>query len=224
MKTSFLIAAGAASMLSFGSAFADDDDDMPRGATFEVTITNLTRAQVLTPALYVAHRPGYALFELGAPVSDGLAMLAETGDPTYAQAEAAASSGVLSAGADNAVIPPGKSRTITLRAFGPFKRLTVAGMLATTNDAFYAVRGITLPRQGMVTEYAMAYDAGSEANNELCSHIPGPPCAPGTGNAREPDSVGFVHVHNGVHGVGDLDPAMLDWRGPVATISVRRMK
>ena len=50
--------------------------------------------------------------------------------------------------------------------------------------------------------------------------IPGPPCGNAgvrdTGNAE-----GFVHVHAGVHGIGDLVAADHDWRNPVAKITIR---
>lgn len=69
---------------------------------------------------------------------------------------------------------------------------------------------------------AEAYDAGSEANSESCTYIPGPPC--GNAEVRDTgDAEGFVHVHAGVHGIGDLDPAMHDWRNPVAEITIKRV-
>jgi hypothetical protein len=32
-----------------------------------------------------------------------------------------------------------------------------------------------------------------------------------------------VHIHSGIHGVGDAIPAILDWRNPVAKIVIERM-
>ena len=34
---------------------------------------------------------------------------------------------------------------------------------------------------------------------------------------------GYVHIHAGIHGVGNLNPALRDWRNPVAKISIRRI-
>ena len=34
----------------------------------------------------------------------------------------------------------------------------------------------------------------------------------------------FIHIHNGIHGVGDLEPADHDWRGGAARITVRRIR
>ena len=95
-------------------------------------------------------------------------------------------------------------------------------MLVTTNDAFFAVNGVARPfRRQPGTHYAAAYDAGSEANNESCDFIPGPPC--GNGGVRmQTGSEGYVHVHAGVHGIGDLDPAAYDWRNPVARVVIQR--
>jgi hypothetical protein len=35
--------------------------------------------------------------------------------------------------------------------------------------------------------------------------------------------VNFVHIHAGIHGVGDLQEATHDWRNPVARIAIRRL-
>ena len=67
-----------------------------------------------------------------------------------------------------------------------------------------------------------AYDAGSEADNELCAYRPGPPC--GSVGVRATEGVeGFVHIHAGIHGGGDLNPATYDWRNPVAKVSIQRI-
>ena len=76
-----------------------------------------------------------------------------------------------------------------------------------------------------------AYDAGSEGNNEDCGFVPGPACPDGSGNDRDTaDAEGYVHVHNGVHGVfeeeppPDLAPDAYDWRNPVARIVTTRIR
>ena len=70
---------------------------------------------------------------------------------------------------------------------------------------------------------APAYDAGSEQNTEACEDIPGPPCGPND----HPDvkAEGYVHIHAGIHGIGSegVDPAMHDWRNPVAKITIERI-
>ena len=93
-------------------------------------------------------------------------------------------------------------------------------MLATTNDAFFGIQGVKVQKKQVMTVGAIAYDAGSETNSESCSTIPGPPC--GNPFLRDTaDAEGYIHVHSGIHGTGDLDPETYDWRNPVAQIRIK---
>lgn len=192
-----------------------------KGKTYSVTITNLTRKQVVTPPLVISHQSSYTLFAIGQPASGPLAALAEGGDTQPLTALLGTMANVYEFAVGNDPIMPGKSQMLTINAKGKFNQLTVAGMLASTNDAFFALNGVMLPREKVTTMYAVAYDAGSEANTELCEHIPGPPC----GNLARilNGAEGFVHVHNGIHGVGDLNEAAMDWNNPVIEIVIERI-
>ena len=95
-------------------------------------------------------------------------------------------------------------------------------MLATTNDGYAALNSVALPKN-TTSYFAYVYDAGSESNNESCAYIPGPPCAGNSGNISD-DGEGFISLHNGVHGGGDLNIKHLDWRGPVAIVTVSRIR
>ena len=100
-------------------------------------------------------------------------------------------------------------------------------MLVNTNDAMIAIDSRPLPkwRHSTRTYNALGYDAGSEGNNEDCRFIPGPACPAGSGNMRSTDDAeGFVHIHNGVHGIADLAADAYDWRNPVAKIHVKRVR
>jgi hypothetical protein len=126
------------------------------------------------------------------------------------------------------LLDPGATVTIEVEAGGGARRLSLVAMLIPTNDAFFALNSELLPPGGPPqTFYARAYDAGSERNDELCASIPGPffsECGgPGGGGMPSGGEEGFVHVHSGIHGVGDLDEALRDWRNPVARIVVRRL-
>lgn len=57
-------------------------------------------------------------------------------------------------------------------------------------------------------------------NNELCSHIPGPACTTESGNQEATPGEGYIHVHRGVHGIGDITADVYDWRNPVAEIFI----
>lgn len=75
---------------------------------------------------------------------------------------------------------------------------------------------------GMVI-YSPGYDSGTEGNDESCAHIPGPACSMFTKDSNAPAGEGAVHVHRGIHGGGDLDPSVHDWRNPVIKVSFEQM-
>jgi hypothetical protein len=193
--------------------------------TYEVTVTNLTYRQQFTPLLLVTHRPELRLFEAGAPARPELATLAEEGNVAPLRSLLDASAQVTSTTAGAGLLDPGKTVTLTIRGDPWRDRLSLAAMLIPTNDAFVALNAVPLPLPGHPARHtAIAYDAGSEVNDELCSSIPGPffpECGGSGGGARVGNGEGFVHVHRGMHGVGSFQPAVRDWRNPVARITVR---
>ncbi len=197
---------------------------------YEVTVTNATYGQVLTPPVVVVHKKRFRVFELGGPASEGLKTMAETGNPGPLSEELANESGVKAVTTGMDVIPPGQSMTITVDA-PRSGRISVLGMLASTNDAFFAIQGVSAHRNEVS---APVYDAGTEANTEMCSDIPGPPCLPGSNNEVTEGAEGFIHMHRGFHGnnegAGDsmtpdglaLQDENLDWRGTAARITIKR--
>ena len=197
------------------SAFAQAEN-------YEVTITNLTRNQVFSPVLVVSHRSNVHLFQAGDTASPELAAIAEGGDTGPMEALLDTLSGV-SDFTTSGAIPPGMSASVTVQG-RPYTSISALSMLVNTNDAFLALNGEAVSRWRGANVRVPAYDAGSEANTELCSDIPGPACPADSGNAHV-DGEGFIHVHNGIQAVGDpeLDPAEYDWRNPVASISIKRV-
>ena len=119
-------------------------------------------------------------------------------------------------------IMPGHTVTGSFHVDDGDTMMSFISMLVSTNDAFIGGNGIDLSKSRTI--YLTAYDSGSEANSEDCAYIPGPPC----GNHVEDNSAseGYVHVHAGIHGGSgsDLDPAMHDWRNPVAMLTVKTWK
>lgn len=196
---------------------------------YEVTITNLTRGQQFTPVLVVTHKPSVKLFELGKPASPELAILAEEGNtaPLATALSGLAGTGHIATG--SGLTNPGASVTLTVEGRAGFRFLSVAAMLIPTNDAFFALNGVPLPRgNDTLSITAPAYDSGSERNDELCASIPGPMFAEcggsGGGGAPAGGEEGFVHIHSGMHGIGNFSAAARDWRNPVALITVRRLR
>lgn len=192
------------------------------GTTYRVTVTNISNQEILSPPIVVVHAIGTGLFESGQAASSVLAAVAEDADAAGLLANLEADPLVLAFGIADAPLPPGQSVTYDLPSRPPFGRLSVVAMLVTTNDAFAGLDGYPLtPRPWLQETTLPAYDAGSEANNELCAFIPGPPC----GNAGVRDTAGaegYIHVHPGIRGVGDLDPDVWDWHNPVAKVTIVR--
>jgi len=210
-------------MLLASTALADDG----HARRYEVSITNLTRGQQFTPILVASHRSNVRLFKLGSPASPELAALAEEGNTAPLQAALEASPGVAQVVTGNALTEPGATTTLMVDARGA-SRLSVAAMMIPTNDGFFALNGIELPRGAdTLAMTAPAYDAGSEKNDELCASIPGPlfaECNGSGGGARVGGGEGYVHIHAGIHGIGNMLAATRDWHNPVALISVRRVR
>lgn len=190
-----------------------------RGRTYTVKITNLTK-QVLTPPVVASHRKSFRTFRVGGEASLPLYTMAETGAPTLLAEYLDGRPEVGDVSVGDGPIMPGQSMSIQIRGSHSAPSFSVFGMLASTNDAFFAVQGRRLTTW-LTSSEAPVYDAGSEANNESCAYVPGPPCA--GSEARMTDGAeGFIHRSGGLHGVGDLEPADLDWRGPAAIIEVYR--
>ena len=194
----------------------------------EVSITNLTRGQIMSPVFVARHDGGAApLYELGAEASDGLAKMAEDADASdllaaYNPARNGNVSEAMEVNLNGGNIPPGQTVSMDFNVNDGDSLISFASMLVTTNDAFIGASGLDVSKSR--TMYLAAYDSGSEANSEDCAYIPGPPC----GNHVEDNASaeGFVHVHAGIHGGqgSDLDPAQHDWRNPVARLTIKTWK
>lgn len=221
-----ILGALAAGALMVGGIAATSQDALAQDRHYVVTVANATAGQPLAPGLLITHNGAFSLFENNAVASAGLATMAEFGDPTDLDVEVSANSDVNSTtvlegtGAAAPVALPGETNSIGITTSGNAMFFTAVGMLAATNDAFYAVRRIRLPVIGKITVHAVAYDAGAEANNEVGDDIQAI-----SGNIN--DTIGggenFIHVHPGVHGGADLDPAVHDWRNPAVQITIERV-
>jgi hypothetical protein len=199
---------------------------------YEVRITNNTNAQVLTPPLVVVHNPGFQIFMVGGVPTPGLKAIAETGNSAKLAEELSAQQAVKRTIKGEAAIMPGQTISLSINA-KPWEQLSVMGMLATTNDGVYAAQGMQLYNYSSTAE-ANAYDAGSEANTERCDDIPGPPCGGASNHEVINGAEGFITLHRGFHGVNEdqgdtgspngegLAARHWDWRGPAATVRVKR--
>lgn len=212
-------AAALSSLLLVAVAEASDK------SMYEVEITNVTQGQSFTPMIVVTDRDPVPIFALGDAASDELATLAE-GGATGPLEELFEEEGATVHVDDGGLLGPGETRVLLVDAGRRARYLSLAGMLLPTNDTFVALNSIRLPKRGQATHAAVAYDAGTEENDQDCESIPGPLCG------GEPDSLpaetdeGYVYVSNGFHDLGDevLGPVVYDWKNPVAVIKIQRSR
>jgi len=201
-------------LLSAVNAWAEDTSQ-----TYEVTVTNLTRSINLTPILALSHNRNASVFTLGEQASDALADLAEGGATMPLQDLMMGTPAVLETTTTGGLLGPGESVVFEIDADSGHRLLSLVSMMLPTNDAFVAINGIKFPRNSRATvTYGIAYDAGSEMNDELCANIPGPTC--GGAPFSEGQAEGFVYVSNGISGQGDLDAGVYDWNNPVISVSI----
>ena len=205
-------------------AHADDDSDSGNNM-YKVTITNLTQAEKFTPILVASSRKRVKLFDLGEAASPELARLAEGGAVDQLTAllephtvDIANSFELLP---PHGLLEPGDSVTVMVSAKGA-KYISLASMLIPTNDAFLALNGVRVNGKNNAF-MAKAYDAGSETNTEACADIPGPDCG-GAPFSPEDEGEGYVYIHSGIHGNGDLASEIFDWNNPVAHVEIVRVK
>lgn len=195
--------------------------------TYEVSVTNLTNAQPLSPVAVVLHNEG-ALFELGASASVALENLAESGD----NSEVLAQDMVLASASGTGVIMPGMSETVSVSLVDTKPMmLSTATMLVNTNDAFSGINAMSLENMAVGESISLrtsSYDSGTEKNSETMATIPGP-AAGGEGFNAERDDVDFIGMHSGVISSDDgLMQSVLTqahrFDNPTLAISVTRVE
>ncbi|MCY4045540.1 MAG: spondin domain-containing protein [Cellvibrionales bacterium] len=175
-----------------------DKPDSTKGTaqTFEVSLTNLTFNQPLSPPVVILHDKGYSAFTEGEPASVGLEALAEGGSTSQLINEISAYSGTISY-TKGSMIQPGQSITVNVGTDLANPKLTVVSMLENTNDAFTGIGSFDLSNTSM-TINGPVWDSGTEVNDERASTIPGP-VAGGQGfNSERVEAPNVVTFHQGV--------------------------
>lgn len=176
----------------------------PVTVSYQVTVSNLTNAQPLSPTAFVAHTSALTLFSAGESVSVDFENLAEGGDAAPLIASLDGNANVRATAIAEAPTGPGMSQATTV-TFNESDlmgtQLSLATMLVNTNDAITGLNNF--PIYGLEvgdvrTMRARAYDSGTEADTELAGTIPGPAGGGEGFNAARDDSVDAVTVHTGV--------------------------
>ena len=233
-SVSDLASAEAANILAAGVATVNcpvvsvEEMEMPPVVTheFEVMLTNLTvgvptqGGQIFSPPIFVIHGHGFSIGASGEAASAELTELAETGNNGPLAELAMGSDAVGSVDALGAPVLPGGFVSVMVTASSGMGYLSLATMLVQTNDGI--VLGNSLPlfdEDGnplSITRNLISYDAGTEDNNELATHVPG---LPFEGGERAPTEGGVIAAHPGIAGTADVGAAF-SWTEPTASVTV----
>ena len=205
-------------------------------ADLDVKVTNLSHGIYFTPLLISAHDGSTHLFQAGTTASDSLKAMAECGDISMLVSDLSAADNLQNPA--SGLLAPGNSTMGMLTT--DHTHLSVVAMLLPTNDGFVGLDALEIPTTaGTYTYYLNAWDAGSEANNELMDTsgcavgmvgIPADPSgAAGTGGSgvAGTDNNTTVHIHRGVlgdsndsGGSSDLSNTVHRWQNPIAEIQI----
>jgi hypothetical protein len=222
-----------------------------------ISVSNLTHGVYFTPLLVAAHDSNTFAFHSGTAASDELATQAEGGNPvplktlleaagadTSANPVAAeAEAGTIAALPDGnpGFLAPGKTTSLELSTTDSNNLLSVTAMILPTNDGFIGLDSWNIPTTpGTYSINLNAYDAGTEANDEILvgedggalgvAGIPGCPggaCGTSATGAAAADQNTNVHIHRNTlgdfesaAGKSDLDSSVHRWLNPVARITV----
>jgi hypothetical protein len=221
-------------LLMLGACDSDSNNTPPPDPmviptqNYQISLTNLSYAQPLSPVAVIIHDSSYSGWTVGDAASDGLEQLAEGGDNVEFLASASVDSKIGGEG----IIMPGVTETLELTLDEMTEvQLTLVSMLVNTNDAFTGTTGFDLTGIGIGESEVIelpVYDAGTEANMELMGTIPGPADS-GVGYDAMRDDVDYVARHPGVVGsAGGYTESVLDeshrFDAPLALVTVTRVE
>ncbi|WP_125781772.1 spondin domain-containing protein [Pseudoalteromonas rubra] len=209
-------------------------------ASLDVKVTNLTQGIYFTPLLVSAHTSDAMLFQAGEKASSALTAMAEGGSLTGLSEILTGINANTMENPAGGLLAPVTSTMTSLETDAGNDRLSIVAMMLPTNDGFVGLNSWPIPTApGTYHIYLNAYDAGTEANNELVvegSGAPGTPgipaspgVAPGTQGmgVTEMEENTNVHIHRGnlgddeqVGGKSDLHNTVHRWLNPVAKVTV----
>ena len=232
-KIFLLVTSSSLLLLSACNDNNNDDEVMitppspPIIYSYEISVTNLTQAQPMSPIAVMLHDDG-GFWQVGTSASNALEKLAEGGDSS----ELLDDSIILVGKSGSGVLPAGMSETIMLDIQDNIPaKLSLATMLVNTNDAFTGINALTIENLAVnesISVFTSSYDAGTEKNSELMGTIPGP-AAGGEGFNSTRDDVDFVAMHAGIVSQDDgLMQSVLTqahrFDNPSLKVTIRRVK
>nr|PMH87984.1 hypothetical protein BCU57_05105 [Shewanella sp. 10N.286.48.B5]PMI00732.1 hypothetical protein BCU55_11155 [Shewanella sp. 10N.286.48.A6] len=240
MKSSVLKPiAQKASLLTCGLIAAGLFSMSANAAEVEISVVNLTHGNHFTPLFIAAHDADSHLFQVGEMATPALQKMAEGGDIADLDAAVMGAGGVTVTNPAMGLLAPGANVSDVMLDSMEMTHLSIVAMVLPTNDAFMGLDGWEIPTEaGTYAVYVNAYDAGTEANDEVVngggmSGVAGIPAAPGGDGGMNGTGVmdgatnGYVHTHPGVlgdtdpaGGASDLDSRIHRWLNPVAKVVV----
>ena len=212
----------------------DQDTSIPK---YKLSVTNITNGQPLTPVAALLHDATFNAWQIGATASSGLEVLAESGSArAFLSASVNDNTAVIAAALSAGdPIAPGSAKSLVIGGEAAYE-LTIASMLANTNDAFTGITHWSLADMQINDSDTMlipVYDAGTEKNTEASGTIAGPADSSteadkGYSSVRD-DPSGFVSMHGGVVTKDDgLSTSVLDeshrWLGAAAKVVITRIQ
>lgn len=205
-----------------------------------ITLTNVTQGLYFTPIITSAHTDDDNIFMLGSTATAELQTMAEGGDISGLATILSNADANNNENPAGGLLAPGTSTTYMLTNDSANTHLSITAMILPSNDGFVGLDSWEIPTEaGTYTITLNAYDAGTEANDELRgSGAPGeagmpvpPPLQPilgvnGTG-VTDIESNNKVHIHRGSLGDSDMSAGTSDinnsihrWLNPVAKLTV----
>ena len=204
-----------------------------------ITVTNLTQGLHFTPIVTSAHPSDSHIFMSGTTATSELQTMAEGGDISGLVSLLSNLDANTNENPAAGLLAPGLSTTYTLTNDSANTHLSLAAMVLPSNDGFVGLDSWEIPTEaGTYTINLNAYDAGTEANNEVVNGggapgVLGIPAAPG-GDAgtngtgvTDTESNTTVHIHRGNlgddmvdGGKSDLNNSIHRWLNPVAKLTI----
>nr|WP_051090333.1 spondin domain-containing protein [Psychromonas ossibalaenae] len=210
-----------------------------QAAELDIHITNLTGGLYFTPVLLAAADGNTHLYQTGETASTELQAMAEGGDISGLAVLVEAAGGVKVENPAAGLLAPGASANNIMLDTGSNTHLSLTAMILPTNDGFVGLNNWQVPTMaGTYTIYLDAYDAGTEANDEIINGggtpgAAGIPAAPGADGGMNGSGLSStqsntkVHIHPGnigdmdaEGGKSDLDSRIHRWLNPVAKLTV----
>ena len=209
-----------------------------QSAQLDVTITNLTQGIYFTPFIVAGHDENSRIFQTGEAASAQLQALAEGGDISGVSTQITDAGGTVVENPAAGLLAPGTNVNFTIDT-GSDQLLSLASMLLPTNDGFAGIDSWSIPEApGVYWINVSAYDAGTEANDEIINGggapgTPGIPVAPGMDGGTnalgvtDEESNQLIHIHRGnlgdddlAGGKSDVDNRVHRWLNPVIRVRV----